>query len=183
MALPSSAYSICSQAVLALGGMPITDNDNVEKRFLDYNYSDIKNYLLATHDWHFATRKIFPNYQHSSRRGHYFDLAADVLRPLKFAKRVQFRINGRQVHLSEPGGEFSYIWHVREDSMPPFFRRILVDFLIANLAPLMTGSITRTDFFTRKAEHSLRVGQQIDQTFSSAKNVNITDFPFISVRR
>ncbi len=66
--------------------------------------------------------------------------------------------------------------------MPPFFRRTLVDFLVANLAPLMTASLSRTDFFTRKAEHSLRVAQKADGSYRDSRPV-VRDSLLISARR
>ena len=182
MALRSTAYQVCSQAVLALGGMPITDAETAERRFLEYNYDDIKKNLLSIHDWKFATRRQYPAYR-SSSNGYYIDAGSEVLRPLYFEKKVRFRSEHGRIFLDEDGGHFYYIKNVSEDEMPSFFKRALVDFLIAHLAPMMTESMSRTDFFTRKAEHSLRVAKKADEALASREYGKITDFAFISARR
>ena len=180
-ALNAAAYPICSQASMALGGQPITANtDSAAHDYLRYGYEEIKKYLLTVHPWRFATKqiKVSPTKRDG---GFYLDIPADLLRVVRFDKDADFLKEGNRFKLASEVSTLNYLYNIPEGAMPSYFRRVLVDFLVANLVLLFSGSISQTDFFTRKAEHTLRVAIKTDAPHQPVKK--ITRFPFIEARR
>jgi len=179
--LNPAAYPICSQASMVLGGNPITaDTDSVAHDYLRYAYEEIKEYLLTVHPWRFATKHLKVTCE-SQNGNFYCDVPQDLLGVVRFENDVNFLREETRFKLASKVSTLDYLYNVSEGLMPSYFRRVLVDFLVANLVVLSGGGISHTDFFTRKAEHTLRVAVKTDSPHQPTKSIQ--QFPFVEVRK
>lgn len=185
-----SSIALCSRALLKLGAGTIAsfDEGTAEAEVAANLYPSIRDALLSSHPWNFATGQTslaqlaaepVADYQYA------YQLPVDFLRALSAGvggrgHGVNYRIVEDRLHCNASAPVLSYVFRPAEKSFPPFFDQTLIARLAAEFCMPLTESTSRADLLYKLAEDEFRRAKLIDgqQDTPSA----ITSFPLVEVR-
>lgn len=185
-----SAIALCSRALIKLGAATIAsfDEGTAESEVAVNLYPFIRDALLSSHPWNFATgQATLPRLaaQPVADFAHAYQLPADFLRALSAGiggsgQGLVYRIAESRLHTDAEQVVLTYVFRPDELSFPPFFDQALIARLAAEFCIPLTESTSRAEMLYRLSEDEFRRAKLVDgqQDIPSA----ITHFPLVEVR-
>lgn len=185
-----SAIALCSRALLKLGANSIAsfDEGTAEAEVAANLYPPLRDALLSSHPWSFATGQVelarlvatpVADYAHA------FQLPSDFLRALSAGndgrgQGMNYRIAERRLHTDADEVILTYIFRPDELEFPPFFDQALITRLAAEFCIPLTDSTTRSEALYKLAENEFRRAKQIDAQQDTPGRIE--DFSLIQTR-
>lgn len=185
-----TATDLCSRALIALGGRPIAsfEEATVDAEIARHLYPSIRDGLLSSHPWRFATtQRALPRLPQapSADYGFSFQLPPDFLRalsagPAEQGRGLSYRISGRRLDAGVDDLTLTYIFRPDESGFPPFFDLALIARLSADFCLPLTESTSRAQLLHQLAEAEFRRAKTIDS--QQDEPGRIEDFTLVEVR-
>lgn len=185
-----SAISLCSKALIKVGANGITsfDENTAEARVASQLYGMVRDGLLSSYPWRFATAQQELNQLVAEPTADYkyaFALPLDLLRILcagegRRGSGLAYRVCENILQTDSRRVILTYIFRPQEESFPPFFDELLVAKLAAEFCLPLTESAARSDLLNRQAESLLSRAKLIDA--QQATTGGIDHFSLIGVR-
>ena len=185
-----SPIALSSRALLKLGASSVAsfDDGTAEAEIAGNLYGGVRDALLSTHPWNFATGQVTLARLGSNPVADYayaFQLPADFLRALSVGhggagRGVIYRIAEHRLHTDSPDVVLSYIFRPVESEFPPFFAQLLVARLAAEFCIPLTESTSRADSLLKIFEADLRRARNIDAQQDTPGRIE--DFTLIGAR-
>lgn len=182
--------ALCARALIRLGAAPITsfDDGSAESEIAGALYSTIRDSLLSTYPWTFATGQVeltrleetpTTDYQYA------FQLPNDFLRAISAGSSAKsqgacYRITRDQLHTDYESIVLTYIFTPAEEETPPFFDMVLMSRLAAEFCIPVTENTSRAEAMFRAAERELAKARSIDAMQDTPNRIK--DFTLIDVR-
>ena len=188
--MASTAIALCSRALVKIGAQGISsfNEGTAESDVALYLYTSIRDAMLSSHPWRFATAQTslallaeepFADYQYA------YSLPIDFLRAVSCGSGrrgigMDYRIHENKIHTNAKQVTLTYIFRPEELSFPPFFDQALIARLAAEFCLPLTESTSRAEYLTKMADEEFKNAKLIDaqQAIPNA----IWDFPLIGVR-
>ncbi len=185
-----SAIALCSRALLKIGAATIAsfDEGSAEAEVAANLYPPIRDALISSHPWNFATGQVtLPRLaaEPVADYAYAYHLPADFLRALSAGvggrgSGMSYRIAESRLHSDSDQVVLTYIFRPDELTFPPFFGQALITRLAAEFCIPLTESSTRADLLYRLAEEEFRRAKLADGQQDTP--LAITDFPLVEVR-
>lgn len=185
-----SATDLCSRALIALGARPIAafDEITVEAEVARQLYPPLRDGLLSSHPWRFATMQAaLPRLAQAPAAdyAHAFQLPPDFLRALSAGRPekgrgLSYRITGRRLEADIEALTLTYIFRPDESGFPPFFDLALIARLAADFCLPLTESTSRAQLLHKLAEDEFRRAKAIDSQQDEPSRIE--DFTLVEVR-
>lgn len=189
--MPLTALALCSRALLKIGALPLAsfDDGSAESELAGNLYPSVRDGLLSSHPWKFATGQIsLPQLQDMPVADFHnaFLLPNDFLRALSAGQGERglglvYRIVENRLHTNAAEVVLSYIFCPNERNFPAFFNQALIARLAAEFCMPLTESTSRAQMLYKIAEEELRLARQIDTQQDMPRA--LTSFPLVEVRR
>lgn len=188
-----TAIELCQHALVKIGAKPIAnfEENTTEALISSILYPTIRDALLSTHPWSFAT--FFRNLSQldkvaSEHTGHSyaFRLPSDFLRIVsaksEFSKssHTHYKISGRHLLCNFDTIILHYIGRAHEASFPPFFDQALISRLCADFSLPLTESVSRSQTLRVFAEQELQRARLIDSQQEPPKSID--SFSLVELR-
>ncbi len=185
-----SSIALCSRALIRIGAASITsfDEGTAESEVAVNLYPSIRDALLSSHPWNFASAQITLArlvIEPVADYGYAYQLPADFLRALSAGSGVRgrgiaYRISESRLHCDAEHVVLSYIFRPDETSFPAFFDQVIIARLAAEFCIPLTDSTSRTETLFKLAETVFRDAKVIDS--QQVTPGRIEDFCLINVR-
>lgn len=185
-----SAVALASRALLKIGAQGIHgfDDQTAEAEIAGALYGPVRDALLSSHPWSFATGQASLNRLVAVPVADYayaYTLPDDLLRALSAGggargRGLDYRIAERRLHCNSPDVILTYIFRPAETDTPPFFDQALIARLAAEFCIPLTESTSRADGLMRLAEEELRRAKLVDAQQDTPPRFE--DFALIEVR-
>jgi len=185
-----SALVLCSRALLKIGAQTVAslDEGTAEAEVAANLYPSVRDALLSSHPWSFATGQSNLPRLVASPQADYayaFQLPAGFLRILSAGggnrgEGVAYRIHEDKLQCDEMQVNLTYIFRPNESEFPPFFAAALITRLAAEFCIPLTESTSRTQLLYEMAEKELKQAKLIDSQQDTPRA--ISDFPLIAAR-
>jgi hypothetical protein len=185
-----TAITLCASALIKIGPQPIAsfEDGTAEGEVAKSLYPGVRDALLASHPWSFATTQAaLPRLAQSpSAEFRYaFQLPPDFLRAISAgtagrATGLLYRIQGSKLMTNVDTVALTHTFRPDEGGFPPFFTSALMARLAAEFCLPLTENTSRAELLARLAEAELRSARRADSQQASAKALG--SFPLISVR-
>jgi hypothetical protein len=185
-----SAIALCSRALLKVGAATIAsfDEGSAEAEVAANLYPPIRDALISSHPWNFATgQTTLPRLAADpvADYAYAYHLPADFLRALSAGvggrgSGISYRIAENRLHTDAGAVVLTYIFRPDELAFPPFFAQALIARLAAEFCIPLTESSTRAQLLYRLAEEEFRRAKLADGQQDTP--LAITDFPLVEVR-
>jgi hypothetical protein len=185
-----SALVLCSRALLKIGAQPVAslDEGTAEAEVAANLYPSVRDALLSSHPWSFATgQATLPRLAAVPQAdyAHAFQLPVDFLRALSAGSGdrgsgIAYRIHEDRLHADAAQVTLTYIFRPDESGFPPFFASALVARLAAEFCIPLTESASRTEMLYRLAETELRAARLTDSQQDTPRAIE--HFPLVAVR-
>lgn len=182
--------AIASRALMRLGAAPISSfNDGtVESEIAGALYASVRDTVLSSYLWNFATAQIKLNELVDSPLADFqkaYALPNNFLRAISAGtggkgRGLSFRIIEGQLHTNTINVTLTYIYQPEEELFPAYFTNALITRLAAEYAIPITESTTRADMLYRLAENELAKARQIDAQQDTPGRIE--DFSLIKAR-
>jgi len=185
-----SSIALCARALLKIGASSITsfDDGTAEAEIAGNLYETVRDGLLSSHPWHFATAQatlprlvVEPVADYS----YAYQLPSDFLRALSAGptgrgRGLNYRIAESRLHSDSTQLVLTYVFRPDESAYPPFFDQALIARLAAEFCIPLTESTSRAETLFKLANHSFREAKLIDSQQSTPGRID--DFSLINVR-
>lgn len=185
-----NAADLCSRALIVLGARPISafDADSAEAEIAQHLYPPVRDALLSSHPWRFATlQAALPRLPQAPAAdyAHAFQLPPDFLRALSAGlpergRGLSYRISGRRIETDVDALTLTYICRPDESAFPPFFDMALIARLAAEFCLPLTESTSRAQLLHKVAEDEYRRAKAIDSQQDAPGRIE--DFTLVGVR-
>ncbi|MBF0269344.1 MAG: hypothetical protein HQL44_12215 [Alphaproteobacteria bacterium] len=185
-----SSIALCSRALLKIGASAIAsfDEGTAEAEVAANLYPSIRDALLSSHPWNFATGQTslarltatpVADYDHA------FQLPGDFLRALSAGvtgrgRGLDYRIAENRLHSNAQTVVLTYVFRPLEADFPPFFDAALIARLSAEFCAPITESTARAELLFRLAEDEFRRAKLIDGQQDTPSSID--SFPLVDVR-
>lgn len=182
----ASPVSICSNALLKLGGRPIASFDeSTDAALLCSNlWPQVRDAVLRAHPWNCAVKRAnlaplaeAPEYGFSFA----FALPADCLRLLEADSAYDYKVEGRNILGDENP---LYIRYIYRNEDPASYDTLLVDALTAamqaEIAYPITKSTTQQEAAWKLYSEKLKLARAVDGSEDSPDTFG--NFPLIDIR-
>lgn len=167
-----SAIALCSRALLKIGASSITafDEGTAESEIAANLYPSVRDGLLSSHPWTFATAELIlhkADVEPISLYTNAFNMPNTFLRVLKVARAtssrgISYTISGSRLNCNSEICVLSHIFRPDVSTCPPFFDQAIIARLAAEFCMPMTDSVGRTEALFKVAEASFRDAKTID---------------------
>lgn len=167
-----SDVALCSRALIRIGAKALTsfEDDTVEADIAGTLYGNIRDDLLSSYAWSFATGQAVLAELETAPIADYdkaYQLPNDFLRALSAGSNgrgrgVEFRINKQVLHTNADNVLLTYIFRPDESTFPPFFDAALIARLSAEFVIPVTESTSRAEAFLKLADDAFARARQID---------------------
>jgi len=166
----TSEVQVCNNALVEIGAQRIAalSDTNERARVCNEQYAKVRNELLYSHPWNFATKRVqlaatvnTPVYDWSTE----FSLPSDCLRVLDtdLYKDQDYQIEGRFLYANTDAIKIKYIAEITDvTKFTPGFGEVLALKLAANIAYALTQSTTLKEQLEAKFERRLKVVRTFD---------------------
>ncbi|OAN50694.1 hypothetical protein [Magnetospirillum moscoviense] len=184
-----SAIALCSRALLKIGSGTIAsfDEGTAESEVAGNLYPSVRDGLLSSHNWTFATGQVSLARLVASPVADFdnaFQLPADFLRALSAGvdrgRGLTYRILADRLHTNADDVVMTYVYRPDEINFPPFFDQALIARLAAEFCIPLTESTSRAQFLFGQAEDEFRRAKSIDAQQHSPSAIE--SFPLVEVR-
>jgi hypothetical protein len=182
---------LCARALIKLGAKPINgfDDGTAEAEVAGALYGPVRDGLLTTHPWSFASDQVTLAQLADAPLADYayaYALPANFLRALSAGsgargRGLAYRIAGSALHCDAPAVVLSYLRRPPELDFPPFFDMALIARLAAEFCLPLTESASRAELLARIAEDELRRARTVDSQQDTPPRLE--DFTLIEARR
>lgn len=163
---------LCARALIRVGAHTISSftDGTAEADLASLMYAPVRDALLSSYPWSFATRQIAltklatpPSADYSAA----FALPTDFLRAISAGnggrgRGLNYRITGNQLHTNADEVILTYIARVAEENIPPYFDVVLMARLSAEFCLPLTENAQRAESLSRLAENEFAKARQID---------------------
>lgn len=186
-----SAVAIASRALLRIGTRAINsfDDGTVESDLAGALYTPIRDGLLSSFGWSFATTQMelvrlanapLADYDYA------FQLPNNFLRAISagvpgLGRGITYRIYQNALHCNLDAVTLTYIYRPAEIDCPAFFDMVLIGRLAAELCIPITESTARAELLFKLADDELRRARQIDSQQETPGSIE--DFSLIEARQ
>ncbi len=185
-----SSIAICARAFLKLGANTIAsfDDGTTEAEVAANLYPSLRDALLSSHPWSFATAQASLAKLTAEPVADYhaaFQLPPDFLRALSAGvngrgRGLEYRIKERRLYANADSLVLSYIFRPEEQSFPPFFDQLLIARLAAEFCIPITESTSRSESLHRLADIEFKYAKSIDSQQETPERIE--DFSLTNVR-
>lgn len=185
-----SAIALCSRALLMIGAASLSsfDEGTAEAEVAANLYPSVRDALLSSHPWNFATRAEWLARLAAAPQADFqeaFALPDDCLRVLSAgrgprAQGLVYRVVGRELHCDSDQVLLRYLRRVGEETFPAFFDQALIARLAAEFCLPLTESTSRAEFLYRLSQEEMRRARLTDAQEHTPDAV--ADFPLIDAR-
>lgn len=185
-----SAIEFCNRALITLGAQPVAslEDATVEAEVARNLYPSLRDALLSSHPWRFATMQAsLPRLPQAPAAdyGSAFQLPPDFLRALSAGvpergRGLNYRISGRRLEADAEALTLTYVFRPDESSFPPFFDLALIARLAAEFCLPLTESTSRSQLLHQLADAEFRRAKTIDS--QQDEPGRIEDFTLVEVR-
>lgn len=181
----TSPVSLCSNALILLGGQPISSftDGSTESQIASLLYENTYHAMLTETQWHFATKtaKLARHTERPDNGYNYkFQLPSDHLYVVKCSDR-DYEIYERDVYANSEEVTIMYVYPVDEANLPPYFAKALEYNLAAQFAIPLTDSSTKANFYANVYQSAIKKARFADA--SQRPPSAIEDSPYIQARR
>lgn len=186
-----SSIALCSRALLKIGAGTIAsfDEGTAEAEVAANLYPSVRDALLSSHPWNFATGQATLARLAAEPVADYayaFQLPADFLRALSAGnggrgQGLDYRLAESRLHCNSDSMVLTYVFRPDEREFPPFFDQTLITRLAAEFCIPLTESSTRAELLYKLAEDEFRRAKLIDGQQDVPSS--IASFPLVEVRR
>lgn len=186
-----NAIDLCARALIRLGARPITsfDDGTVEAEVARNLYPQIRDGLLSSHPWSFATQQVrLPRLvaEPVADFAHAYQLPADFLRALSAGsgtrgRGMRYRIAETRLHSDADEVVLTYIYRPVEAVFPAFFAQAVIARLAAEFCLPITESISRAEALYKFAEDEMRRAKLVDAQQDTPETFE--DFTLVEVRQ
>ena len=169
----ATKFTIASQALIKVGGTPITSFDGTDRQSVVVSnlYDDTKKGLVYYTFWNFATHKVQlsqlvetptdPNYDSA------YQLPGDYIRVKGVFDsnghlRQDYSVENNKIYASFNPLYLEYIRLMDESNFPPFFIEVLISKLAYEICEGVTGVGTLQDRLANEFERKLAKAQTVD---------------------
>ena len=169
----ATKFTIASQALIKIGGTPITSFDGTDRQSVVVSnlYDDTKKGLMYYTFWNFATHKVQlsaltetptdPNYTSAHQ------LPGDYIRvkgvfDAEGRLRGDYSVENNKIYASFNPLYLEYIRQMDESNFPPFFVEVLIAKLAYEICEGVTGVGTLQDRLAREFENKLAKAMTVD---------------------
>ncbi len=185
-----SSIALCARALLKIGASSITsfDDGTAEAEIAANLYGSIRDGLLSSHPWNFATAQTTLPQLVATPVADYayaYQLPPDFLRALSAGptgrgRGLTYRIAEARLHSDSDQLVLTYIFRPDETGYPAFFDQALIARLAAEFCIPLTESTSRAETLFKLADAAFREAKIIDS--QQATPGRIEDFSLITVR-
>lgn len=185
-----TAIALCSRALLKLGANTIAsfDEGTAEAEVAANLYPSVRDALLSSHPWNFATGQVGLARLSTSPVADYvyaFQLPGDFLRAMSAGvtgrgRGLDYRIAENKLHTDADQVVLTYVFRPLETDFPPFFDAALIARLAAEFCAPITESTARAELLFKLAEDEFRRAKLIDGQQDTPKSID--NFPLVDVR-
>jgi hypothetical protein len=185
-----SSIELCSSALVKLGAESISsfDDGSAEARVASRLYPLLRDALLSTHPWSFATRQTelarltdapTTTFEYA------YHLPNDFLKALSAGnggrgRGLVYQLVNRQLHTDAESVVLTYVFRPSEGDFPAYFNAALVARLAAEFCLPLTENSSRAERLSRLAEAELKVAKLVDSQQDTPPRVE--DFTLIRAR-
>jgi len=172
---------LCARALVRVGAHPITSfsDGTTESEISGLLYAPIRDALLSSYPWSFATGQInltqlsvmpVADYQYA------YQLPNDFLRAISAGnggrgRGLNYRFTGNQLHCDAAEVLLTYIYRPDETAFPPYFDSLLMTRLAAEFCLPLTENVSRAEALSRQAENEFTRARQIDSQQDSPSRI------------
>lgn len=185
-----SSIELCSSALVKLGAESISsfDDGSAEARVASRLYPLLRDALLSTHPWSFATRQseLARLAEVPTTTFEYaYQLPNDFLKALSAGnggrgRGLVYQLVNRQLHTDAEPVVLTYVFRPSEGDFPAYFNAALVTRLAAEFCLPLTENSSRAERLSRLAEAELKVAKLVDSQQDTPPRVE--DFTLIRAR-
>ena len=180
--MPFTDVQIASRALLKIGASPISSfsNSDAESQVAGNLYSLIRDSLLSSYPWRFASKQVVINKSEIATPiadfDSVFDLPDDFLRCLSAGQAgrgrgTHYRIQDGKLHANGESVTMTYIYGVSEENFPAHFTLALVARLAAEFCVPITEDSTRAEILYKEATNEIQRARQIDGQQDTPKRI------------
>ena len=175
-----NTIELCSKALSRIGanGIVSFDEGTAEAEVAGSIYQIVKQKLLASYPWGFATETAALARIAGEEA---FALPGDFLRAVGVLPRREYRIQGRRLYSDAEKVELTYIRDAAEEEFPAQFTAALVSTLAAEFALALLDDTARHNLLARAAAAELKEAKLADSQQASPKRIR--SFPLIDSRK
>lgn len=188
--MPLSDIELCSAALVKLGARGISSftDGTAEADVAGTLYEIVRDGLLGTHPWSFATAHselVLSASTPITDFEYAFDLPADFIKALSAgddsrSRGAVYQVIGREVHSNYEELTLAYIKRPDEADFPAYFVSALVNRLAAEFCLPLTENASRSDLLFKLADTELKLAKLIDSQQDTPPRVE--DFTLIEAR-
>lgn len=187
--MASTDINICTRALVKIGAHPIAsfNDETAQAEIAGLLYPGVRDALLSAYPWSFATAQITPAQLAVPPIADYplaYAVPNDFLRVVSLsgggAYRVEYKIQGQQIHTAAEDVVLTYIYAPPEEDFPPYFNMALVARLAAEFCLPITENSARAEILARQADQEFARARQIDAQQDTPNA--ITQFSLIDAR-
>ena len=185
-----SGIALCSRTLLKIGASAIASfsEGTAESEVAANLYPSIRDALLSSHPWNFATGQTSLARLTATPVADYdyaFQLPGDFLRALSAGvtgrgRGLDYRIAENRLHTNAQTVVLTYVFRPAEVDFPPFFDAALIARLAAEFCAPITESTARAELLFRLAEDEFRRAKLIDGQQDTPSSID--SFPLVDVR-
>lgn len=184
MAGNTARVKLCSNALILLGGSPISSlTEGTIGATLAANLFENAYYaLLQNHRWRFATQTADLARMSATPDTGYtyaFQTPSDMLYAIK-GDSSKYEIYGTEVHCNAQTFQLDYIYKIAEDKIPAYFAQALEYELASKFAIPLTGDIDKATYYAKIFMDSIRKAKFSDST--QYPEIAVVDTPYITAR-
>ena len=166
-------FTIASQALLKVGGTPITTFDGTDRQSVVCSnmYEDTKKSLLYYTFWNFATQKVqlakLDETIADSSYDYVYSLQGDTVRVKGIFdsngnNSSDFSVEKSRIYSNMDPMYVEYIQEKDESDFPPFFVEVLIAKLAYEICEAVTGVGTLQDRLQQDYQRKLQVAKTVD---------------------
>lgn len=185
-----SGIGLSARALVRLGALPITsfDDGSAESEIASILYSTVRDALLSSYAWTFASGQIALTQQQAAPLADFefsYALPNDYLRAISLgaggtSKGVPYRISRNVLHTNAQNVTLHYIFRPDESEFPAYFDQALIAKLAAEFCIPVTESTSRANSLFSLAEREYARARQIDAQSDTPNRLD--DFTLVDVR-
>lgn len=185
----TTAVSICSNALLALGAQPINDfGEDLDRARLAANlYPQVRDYLLRSHPWNCAVSRVVLSPDATAPAygfAYQFPLPSDWLRTLQVGEDGEeddYRIEGRMILCDNPILKLRYLFrNENESTWDTMLVHAMTLAMSAAMAYGVTQSTSKEELELKKLDMELKKARAVDGQEEPAQTFG--DFRLLSSR-
>lgn len=179
----ASVASICNQAIIAVGGTPITsidDSNSKEARLCKQLYERLRDQELRKHSWNFAVKRaVLAPLASAVEFGfsYQFQLPVDFIRLLEVMDDVEYQKEGVGFLANTSALKVRYIYRVTDpNQFDDLFSEALSAKLAMHLVYPLEGKVTALQEAKKAYAEALREARFVDATEGDLEEIDASEW-------